>query len=317
MKRMLGLAIVAALWSACSPPPPPPPAEPTRLVIGTVWAGAAWDRVGHALAAAYSDRLPGVRAVAKPSGNLDKEIAAFERRETDLAILDVETAYFAFSAGPHEETPSRSLRAVAVLFSTAVQIVARSDGHIARVADLRGKRVNVGSKGSPTERAARLILESHGVPFAQIQPTFDSGEAAEALRTGKLDALFLYSPFQNPLIVEMTGANSARLIPIDRAKVAAIQEQHHFLKAITIPGGTYKNQDDDLLTVGMDVLLVCREDLPEPLVYDLARTLFDAVPLLAQAHASAEAIDPDRGPTAAIPLHPGAARYYREREILK
>src|SRR5439155_4466010 len=123
------------------------------------WPGAAWDRVGHALAAAYSDRLPNVRVVAKPSGNLDKEIAAFERRETDLAILDVETAYFAFSAGPPEETPSRKLRAVAVLFSTAVQIVARSDGGIARVADLRGKRVNVGSKGSPTERAARLILE--------------------------------------------------------------------------------------------------------------------------------------------------------------
>ena len=315
MKGRLGLAIAAALWSACSAPPSP--AEPTTLVIGTVWAGAAWDRVGHALAKAYSDRLPGVRAVAQPSGNLDKEIAAFERRETDLAILDVESAYSEFSAGPNEEAPRRGLRAVAVLFSTAVQIVARSDGHITRVADLRGKRVSVGSKGSPTERAARLILESHGVPFSQVRPTFDSGDAAEALRTGNLDALFLYSPFQNPLIVEMAGANRSRLIPIERAKVAAIQEQHHFLKAITIPGGTYKNQDDDLLTVGMDVLLVCREDLPEPLVYDLARTLFDAVPVLAQAHASAEGIDPDRGPTAAIPLHPGAARYYREREILK
>jgi len=41
------------------------------------------------------------------------------------------------------------------------------------------------------------------------------------------------------------------------------------------------------------------------------------VPTLKQAHASASGIDPDRGPTAAIPLHPGAARYYREREILK
>ena len=102
MKRIFGLAIVAALWSACSPPPPRP-AEPTKLVIGTVWAGAAWDRIGHALAAAYSERLPSVRATATPSGNLDKEIAAFERHETDLAILDVETAYFAFSAEPHEE----------------------------------------------------------------------------------------------------------------------------------------------------------------------------------------------------------------------
>jgi uncharacterized protein len=315
MKRMLGLAIAATLWSACSSPPPPP--EPTHLVIGTVWAGAAWDRIGHALAAAYSERLPGVNAVAKPSGNLDKEIAAFERRETDLAILDVETAYFAFRAESPEEAPPHKLRAVAVLFSTAVQIVARSDSAIVRVADLRGQRVNVGSTGSPTERAARLILESHGVPFTQIQPTRDSSEAAEALRAGKLDALFLYSPFQNPLIVDMANDNTARLIPIDRAKIAAIQEQHHFLKAITIPGGTYKSQDDDLLTVGMDVLLVCREDLPEPLVYDLARTLFDAAPQLTQAHASAGSIDPERGPSTAIPLHPGAARYYREREILK
>ena len=51
--------------------------------------------------------------------------------------------------------------------------------------------------------------------------------------------------------------------------------------------------------------------------YNLARALFESVPDLTAAHASAAGIDPDRGPTAAIPLHPGAARYYREREILK
>src|SRR5262245_42261017 len=220
MNRVLGLAIAAALWTGCAPPPPPP-AEPTRLVIGTVWPGAAWARIGQALAAAYSDRLPNVRAVAKPSGNLDKEVAAFERGETDLAILDVETAYFAFSAEPRDEAPTRRLRAVAVLFSTAVQIVARSESRIARVGDLRGKRVNVGTRGSPTERAARLILESHGVPFTQVHATFESGEAAEALRSGQLDALFLYSPFQNPLIADMAAASSTRLVPIDRTKVAA------------------------------------------------------------------------------------------------
>ena len=287
------------------------------MTIGTVWPGAAWDRIGQSLAAAYSNRLANVHAVAKASGNLDREIRAFENGETDLAILDVETAYVAFSAESRDEAPARKLRAIAVLLSTAVQIVARNDADVTRVVDLRGKRVAVGLKDSPTERAARLILESHGVPFASIHPTFASGDAAEALRAGNLDALFLYSPFQNPLIADMANAGSVRLIPLDRAAIAAVQEQHHFLKATTIPGGTYQNQDDDLLTVGMDVLLVGRQDLPEPLVYDLARTLFESVPLLKDAHASAGSIDPDRGPTAAIPLHPGAARYYREREILK
>ena len=74
---------------------------------------------------------------------------------------------------------------------------------------------------------------------------------------------------------------------------------------------------DDVLTVGMDVLLVCRQELTDDLVYRLSKTLFEAVPALRAAHASAAGIDPDRGPTTAIPLHPGAARYYREREILR
>jgi len=307
--------MAAAIGLSCATPKPPP--DPTTLTIGTVWPGAAWDRIGQSLAAAYTQRLTNVRAVAKANGNLDREIQAFEDGASDLAILDVETAYVAFSAESREEAPARRLRAVAVLLSTAVQIVARNDAGVKRVADLRDKRVGVGSKDSPTERAARLILESHGVPFSSIEPMFGSGDAAEALRAGKLDALFLYSPFQNPLIADMANAGSVRLVPIDRAAVAAIQERHHFLKATTIPGGTYKNQDDDLLTVGMDVLLVCRQDLPDQLVYDLARTLFESVPRLKEAHASASGIDPDRGPTAAIPLHPGAARYYREREILK
>ena len=61
----------------------------------------------------------------------------------------------------------------------------------------------------------------------------------------------------------------------------------------------------DVLTAGNDLRLV------------LTRALFDAVPALEKAHEAASAIDPERGPTASIPLHPGAGRYYREREILK
>lgn len=315
MKRGVALA-VAVVCSACATPPPPPP--PTPLVVGTVWPNAAWDRIGQSLAKAYNEHLPNVKATARASGNLDLEVAAFERGETDLAILDVETAYLASTDESRQTTdPSRRLRAIAVLFSTAVQIVAPTDSGIRRVTDLRGKRVSVGSKGSPTERAARLILESHGVPYSTVTPVHGASDAAAAFRQHTLDALFLYSPFQNPLIAQMAGAEGVRLIPIEPSSLVEIEEQHHFLRSTTIPGGTYQDQDEDLMTVGMDVLLLCRENLPEPLVYDLARTLFDSVPTLSEAHASARGIDPDRGPTAAIPLHPGAARYYREREILK
>jgi len=52
-------------------------------------------------------------------------------------------------------------------------------------------------------------------------------------------------------------------------------------------------------------------------VYQLTRNLFEGVPELAARHAAASLIDPAQGPTTPIPLHPGAARYYRERELLQ
>jgi TRAP transporter TAXI family solute receptor len=144
-----------------------------------------------------------------------------------------------------------------------------------------------------------------------------AADAAAALRAGSLDAAFIYAPFVNPVVAALTSAADVRLIPIRRSSLGPIQEAQHFLKSTTIPGGTYRNQEEDVLTVGMDVLLLCRQSLPDALVYDLTKTLFAAVPSLRQAHPSAAGITPDRGPTTAIPLHPGAARYYRERELLR
>jgi hypothetical protein len=168
-----------------------------------------------------------------------------------------------------------------------------------------------------SDSTARLILASHGLSYDAITPVFGGRGGADAMRARELDARFFYTPYPQAGVEDVAQTADARLIPIQRESLAAIQEGHHFLKSVVIPGGTYANQTEQILTVGMDVLLICRQDLPERLVHDMTAALFDAVPELSAAHRAAAAIDPDRGPTTAVPLHPGAARYYREREILK
>ena len=64
-------------------------------------------------------------------------------------------------------------------------------------------------------------------------------------------------------------------------------------------------------------MLVCSEDLPEDVVYRLTKAFFSALPDLTRIHAAAMLIDAEQAPATPIPLHPGAARYYREREILQ
>ena len=96
-----------------------------------------------------------------------------------------------------------------------------------------------------------------------------------------------------------------------------IRADYPFLKPAIIPRGTYTGQTGDIATVGVDNVLVCREDLPEEIVYRLTKAFFAALPELSRVHAAAMLIDPDQAPATPIPLHPGAARYYREREILQ
>ncbi len=316
MKAFLSFLALAVL-AACDHGSLTPPTQ-TSIVIGTVYGGQTWDLVGRALADAYTRTVPNLRATTEATENLEQHVDGLEARKIDLAIEDAETAYLAYSAGTaRQPQPHRALRAISVLFSTAVQVVARRETGIDGVAQLKGRRVYVGAEGSPTRRAARLILSSHGVGWEEVQQVVGPPSAAAALRSGSADAIFVYSPFRNTLVAGLIEDGVGLLVPLEARNIGLIQEGHHFLKSTIIPRGTYLGEPRDVLTVGMDVLLLCRDDLPEDLVYNLSKALFASVPQLTAAHAAAAGISPDRGPATTIPLHPGAARFYREREILR
>jgi TRAP-type uncharacterized transport system substrate-binding protein len=67
-------------------------------------------------------------------------------------------------------------------------------------------------------------------------------------------------------------------------------------------------------TIGVGSLLVCRSDLDEALVHDLTQRLFEILPALSSQLALGPT-DLEHAPATPIPLHDGAARYYREREL--
>ena len=307
----LGLLLIGGCTKA------PEAASPRHVVVSIPFAGGAWESIGRSLATEYARVIPNLSTDVVRASSLASQVDAVQAGTVDVALEDAETAYLAFSRGTDTETtPHTRLRAIAVMFSIAVQVAVPADSGIVRIDDLRGRRVDVGAPGSAVDRAARIILESYGFGYDAITPSYGASDTLERFQSGQLDARFFYSAFKHPVIDAISHQLDVRVLPIDRQRLGAIQERHHFLKLTTIPAGTYQHQSTNVSTVGMDVLLLCRQDLPDALVYELTRTLFDAVPTLEHAHEAAGAIDPERGPTASIPLHPGAARYYRAREIL-
>ena len=296
---------------------------PITLKIATGSRDGIYYQFGTALAATYN-RLPGVNVVAEvqnPTGNLEESnLEAIEKGTADLALAGAGYAYQAYKQGTEfDNHPHTKLRAISVLFSTSIHIVARRDSGIRRVEDFRGKRIAVGVPGGPTDEASRLILQIHGMKHGDIVPEHRSGrELIKGVRDKSIDGFFVYSPLGPAVLNELSASAEIELLPIERKKIIDIQARSPFLlRTVVIPAGTYAGQRNEIATVGADILLICRQDLPERLVLDLTRALYAAVSELSEAHPVALEIDPDRGPLASIPLHPGAARYYRERELLR
>jgi uncharacterized protein len=319
--RLLASCVAAATVVGCGRPAPP---RPTKLIMAIGAGQGTLYTIGTALGAIYSHQIPGVASeVTYASGrSFERNVDAIQDGVVDLALADSETTYVAYKKGTAAQPqPHNRIRAIAVMFPTVVHVFARRESGIRSIADLRGKRINVGPRGSDSELAAALILGSYGLGYGDMDTVFAStSNAAAQVRARQLDAVFYYLPFSHQAVINLTTHADVRLIPIARERIASIQEttqRSRFLKSTIVPAGTYRGQDTDVMTLGEELLLLCRENLPEQLVYDMTRVLFESVPQLAKAHPAALQIDPDRGPLTTIPLHPGAAWYNRERELPK
>jgi TRAP transporter TAXI family solute receptor len=151
-------------------------------------------------------------------------------------------------------------------------------------------------------------LSAEFLSFAEVMPR---------LANETLDAGFVVASYPLSAIEEMNARVGVRVLPIPPDVASRIRTSYPFMRPVTIPANTYAHQSAELATVGIDNILVCRADLPDNLVYRLTKTLFESLPTLARDDNAARLIDPDQGPITPIPLHPGAARYYREREIFQ
>lgn len=302
--------------SACSAPRP---AEPTTITIATGGTGGVYFPLGSALARIYSTQIPGLRASALATVASVFNVEAVEQGKADIAFVQGDVAYFAYKRGTESGLrPHTRLRGMAVLFPNVVQVVVLDDSDIHRIIDFRGRRIGVGSPGSGTEEAARIIFQSHGLNYADVRPGFLSfSEIAQQMEARALDGGFIVASYPVSAVSDISKTIGVRLVPIERSMIDKMRERYPFFKPTVIPGGTYRQQSKDVSSIAIDNVLVCRDDMNEQLVYDLTRILFESLPELARTHVAATVIDPEQGPTTPIPLHPGAARYYRERELLK
>jgi TRAP transporter TAXI family solute receptor len=210
------------------------------------------------------------------------------------------------------------IRVMADLFTEQLQLVVPRRSPIRSVADLKGKRISLGNPNSGSDVIAGEILKAYRVrPARIVRETYET--SGGLMREGKLDAFFFLGGAPALLIADMVNRGQARLVPIDgkgRTKLLAAVDG---VTADAIPARAYQGTGR-IETVSSRTYWIVRDSAPNEAVYDLVRALYhpgNRALLDQNAMDTGRIRIGDAASLVGVPLHPGAARYYREAGILK
>lgn len=253
--------------------------------------------------------LPQFSVRTIPIGDSQKRLEALQDGSIDVtnAVADV-TFLASYGRSPDHSSRLQKIRGIALMNRAIVHLLIGPNVDARH--GLRGLRVVLGDPAGGNSALGERLVNSMGVPTSAIHGEFAPYEiAVDKLLKGDVDAVIATAqPPEGPIGRALRGG--AHLMEIKGPDADRLSVHYPLLRRTLLPPGTYPGQDTALHTVGVDLLLVCRADLDADLVYRLTRALFEEIP----KHARRD-LDPHRAPATVIPLHPGAARYYREREM--
>lgn len=278
----------------------------------------AFGPLSDPLTAEYRQRLPYLDIRSQPAADSDAVIAGIANGTVDLGVVLADVAYFAYWGADGQRTPAQSrIRGVSLLQPLPQYLLVRGKSGIRRVSDLRRHTVAVGPSRSSSSTLGLLVLQAFHVDSVTVKHLNTRAEAAAGLKDGSLDAVFLPGYVYPDDVMHAAIRQGAYFIPIDGPIVEQLRREHPFVRQTAIPREVYPGQDRIIPTVGIDMVVLCQRDLDASVVYDLTAQLFSAYPRLAGVEATLRFLNPDEAPATPIPLHPGAARYFRERELLR
>ena len=266
--------------------------------------------------------VPGLVATAVASNGSVANVNAIASGSMQSAFTQSDVAYWAFNGtGIYDGRPKVDvLRAIANLYPESFHLVVRRGSGIKTMADLKGKRMSVDEPGSGTLVDARLILAAYGLTEKDIKAEYlKPQQAADKLRDGALDAFFSVGGWPLGAIAELAATTGIDLVPIDGPEAEKLIKQYSFFSVDEIPDGAYKNVAG-VKTVSVNAIWATSSKQTDELIYAITAALWNPSTrkLLDSGHAKGKAIKLESAVLGlGIPLHAGAEKFYKEKDLIK
>jgi uncharacterized protein len=296
------------------------PIQKTTISLGTATQGGGFPLYGNAFAEVIAEADPTLSIQPRNTKGSSENIPMLEAGQLDLGLVAGESFYQALEGIGR---PRVNLKILTAIYSSAGMFAVRGDSPYRTIQDLVGKPIAFGAKGSGIPILSRYMLDGIGLKqdedFKSIYLDH-AGEAPAMVLDGRVAALWgagIGYPGFNTLAQSPGGV---RFIAPDAAEIARMSAKHAFLKPMTIPAGSYPNQNASINSMWSWSFILARVDLDDGVAYRLARTLHGAegafCKKLAQACETTAANTVAAAPNVEL-IHPGVMKYFREIGVVK
>ena len=264
--------------------------------------------------------VPNLIGLAQTTAGSVENLQDLRDGTLESGLVQADAADLAFNGlDPFKQPgPNPDLRAIATVGGLLLHVIVPKNSAATSVADLKGKRINLGVKDGGTAITARLVLNSFGLTEKKIKASFDDFKTAGAnLEDGKIDAMLTVDGIGSDDIKDLARRIDITLLRVDGLPVVKLLKSAPYMTARTIPGDAYRNVASTP-SISIPILWAVSAKLNDQLVYDLTKSIWhDAQQQAAAAGDPTDALRLNLAPQGvSLPLHPGAQKFYDENKDL-
>ncbi|MBK6852466.1 MAG: TAXI family TRAP transporter solute-binding subunit [Burkholderiales bacterium] len=317
-RRVLGLMVTTL---ACTAALLGLPAAAQNISIATGGTGGVYYPMGGGIAAVLSKHVPGMQATAEVTGGSVDNLKLIASGKPYVGFTMTDAGQDALRGEEKFKGNKVPLKTLMVLYPNRMHVVSVEGRGIARMADLKGKRVSTGSPGSATEVMAFRLIEAAGLDRDKDmkRERLGAAESVNAIKDGKIDAFFWVGGLPTAAVTDLANTPGTKIRMVDHAEaVAAMNRKYGNLYVEdVISKDVYKGMDADNKQATVMNILVTHENMDDKTAYNIVKTIFDKRDDLIAVHKEAAnfKLENQKAAASPIPFHPGAVKYFAEKGV--
>jgi hypothetical protein len=293
----------------------------TFVRIASGPAGGAWYPLGAKIAQVLGAEIPDISTSSMP-GSGEANLREVDRGSAEIAFTYSSSAYDAYEGRGQFTEPLTDLRHLATLYPAALQTAVRRGSDVDSYEDLAGRSLSPGQVGMTGTVIAQEVLSAYGVTFEAVREAggaihhVDYADSGALMKDGHIDAFMAVAGVPLSSMLELNFQPGIRLLGVEPDRMAQILASNPALIGTVIPKEAYAGLTEDVPTIGVATVMVVHKDLPDDLVYEMAKVFWEnqaqfleVSPVWQDVHLE------DALLAVAIPVHPGAQRFYDEMGV--